>query len=89
MKASRFTAEQIVAILHEAAATGAQVRELCRRHGITETTFDRWRRQYGGLQVGKTKRLKALEKENRCLKRLVAELSLDNAILKDVAGRKW
>jgi len=88
MKASRFTAEQIVAILHEA-ATGAQVRELPRRHGITETTFDRWRRQYGGLQVGETKRLKALEEENRRLKRLVADLSLDNAMLKDVAGRKW
>jgi putative transposase len=88
MKASRFTAEQIVAILHDA-TVGAQVRELCRRHGITETTFYRWRRQYGGLQVGETKRLKALEEENRRLKKLVAELSLDNAMLKDVAGRKW
>jgi putative transposase len=88
MKASRFTAEQIVAILHEAAA-GAQVRELCRQQGITETTFYRWRRQYGGLQVGETKRLKALEEENRRMKKLVADLSLDNAMLKDVAGRKW
>jgi putative transposase len=88
MKASRFTADQIVAILHEAAA-GAQARELCRRHGITETTFYRWRRQYGGLQVNETKRLKALEEENRRLQKLVAELSLDNAMLKDVAGRKW
>jgi len=57
--------------------------------GITETTFYRWRRQYGGLQVTETKRLKALEDENRRLKKLVAELSLDNAMLKDVAGRKW
>jgi putative transposase len=88
MKASRFTAEQVVGILQEAAA-GAQVRELCRRHGITETTFYRWRRQYGGLQVSETKRLKALEEENRRLKKLVADLSLDNAMLKDVAGRKW
>jgi putative transposase len=88
MKASRFTAEQIVAILHEAAA-GAQVRELCRQHGITETTFYRWRRQYGGLQVNETTRLKALEEENRRLKKLVADLSLDNAMLNDVAGRKW
>src|SRR5215212_8776196 len=70
MKASRFTAEQIVAILQEATA-GAQVRELCRRHGVTETTFYRWRRQYGGLQVNETKRLKALEEENRRLKKLV------------------
>jgi putative transposase len=88
MKASRFTAEQIVAILQEA-ITGTQVRELRRRHGITETTFYRWRRQYGGLQVGETKRLKALEEENRRLKQLVADLSLDHAMLKDVAGRKW
>ena len=58
-------------------------------YGITETTFYRWRRQYGGLPVNETKRLKALEDENRRLKRLVAELSLDNAMLKDVSGRKW
>ena len=88
MKASRFTAEQIVGILHEASAGGV-VRELCRQHGITETTFYRWRRQYGGLQVSETKRLKALEEENRRLKKLVAEQALDIAMLKDVAGRKW
>jgi putative transposase len=88
MKPTRFTAEQIVGILHEAVAGGV-VRELCRKHGITETTFYRWRRQYGGLQVNETKRLKALEEENRRLKKLVAELSLDNAMLQDVAGRKW
>jgi putative transposase len=88
MKASRFTAEQSVAILHEAAA-GTQARELCRKHGITETTFYRWRRQYGGLQVSETKRLKALEEENRRLKKLVADQALDIAMLKDVAGRKW
>ncbi len=72
MKASRFTAEQIVAILHEA-ASGTPIRELSRKHGITETTFYRWRRQYGGLQVGETKRLKALEEENCRLKKLVAD----------------
>jgi putative transposase len=88
MKPTRFTAEQIVGILHEAAA-GAVIRELCRQHGITETTFYRWRRQYGGLQVSETKRLKALEEENRRLKKLVADQALDIAMLKDVAGRKW
>ena len=88
MKASQFTAEQIVAIRQEAAA-GAQVRELGRRHGVTETTFYRWRRQDGGLQVRATKRLKVLEDENRRLKQLVADLSLDNAMLKDGAGRTW
>ena len=88
MKNARFTAEQIVSILHEAAA-GTEIRELCRRHGITETTFYRWRRKYAGLQVTEAKRLKALEEENRQLKRLVAEQALDLAMLKDVAGRKW
>lgn len=88
MKQARFTAEQIVEILHEN-ERGTEARELCRRHGITEQTFYRWRKKYGGLQVSEAKRLKALEEENRRLKQLVAELSLDNAMLKDVAGRKW
>ena len=84
----RFTEEQIVGVLNEHEA-GGTIRELCRRHGITETTFHRWRAKYGGLQVSDARRLKALEDENRRLKRLVADLSLDNAMLKDVAGRKW
>jgi putative transposase len=88
MKKARFREEQIVRILQEATA-GRPVRELCRQHGITETTFYRWRTKYGGLQVSEARRLKALEDENRRLKQLVADLSLDNAMLKDVVGRKW
>lgn len=84
----RFTEEQIVGVLNEHAA-GGTIRELCRRHGITETTFHRWRAKYGGLQISDARRLKGLEDENRRLKKLVADLSLDNAMLKDVAGRKW
>ena len=88
MKKSRFTEEQKIRILQQAVA-GTQVRELCRKHGITEQTFYRWRGKYAGLQVSDAKRLRALEDENRRLKKLVADLSLDNAMLNDVAGRKW
>ena len=88
MKKSRFSEEHKTGILEQAAA-GAQIRELCRKHGITETTFFRWRGKYGGLQVSEAKRSRALEDENRRLKKLVADLSLDNAMLKEVVGRKW
>lgn len=88
MRKSRFTEEQKIAILQQAAA-GSQVRELCRNHGITEQTFYRWRGKYDDLHVLDAKQLRALEDENRRLKKLVADLSLDNAMLKDVVGRKW
>jgi putative transposase len=88
MKRSRFTEEQIVRVLQEH-VSGTKIRDICRRHGITETTFHRWRAKFGGMQVSDARRLKALEDENRRLKKLVADLSLDNAMLKDVAGRKW
>jgi putative transposase len=88
MRKSRFTDEQKIAILQQAAA-GTSVRELCRKHGITEQTFYRWRGKLDGIQIADAKRLRALEDENRRLKRLVADLSLDNAMLKDVVGRKW
>jgi len=89
MKTSRFSAEQIVGILNEATKRELPVTEICRKHGITEQTYYRWRRAYGGLQVDEAKRLRALEDENRRLKKLVAEQALDLAMLKDVAGRKW
>jgi putative transposase len=89
MKKSRFTAEQIVGILNEATKHDTKLTDLCRKHGITEQTYYRWRRAYGGLQVNEAKRLRTLEDENRRLKRLVADQALDIVMLKDVAGRKW
>lgn len=88
MRQWRFTTEQIVGVLQEA-VSGTAVRTRCRKHGITETTFYRWRKLYGGMQKSEARRLKQLEDENRRLKKIVAELTLDNAALKDVAGRKW
>jgi putative transposase len=89
MKKSRFSAEQIVAILTEAARRDTKLADLCRKHGITEQTYYRWRNAYGGLEVNEAKRLRTLEDENRRLKRIVADQALDIVMLKDVAGRKW
>jgi len=84
----RFTEEQIIGILKEAEA-GRTVKDVIREHGISQDTFYRWRRKYGGLEVSEAKRLRELEDENKRLKRLVADLTLDNQALKDVASRKW
>jgi putative transposase len=88
VKKSRFTEEQILAILAEADA-GVSGTELARRHGISRHTVIRWKAKYGGLQVNEARRLRHLEDENRRLKKLVADLALDNAMLKDVVGKKW
>jgi putative transposase len=88
MRKSRFTEEQIVAILKEHLA-GAKTGELIRRHGISRETFYKWRRKYGGLQVDEAKRLRGLEEENRRLKRVVADQALNIQVLKDLLGKTW
>jgi len=86
MKGKRFTEEQIIGILNEAEQTG-NIREVCRAHNVTETTFCRWRSKFGGMDVSDAKRLKELERENSELKKMVAELSLDNRMLKDLNSK--
>jgi len=88
MKRNRFTEEQIIGILKEQEA-GQRTADVCRRHGISEATFYKYKSKYGGLQVSDMKRLRALESENAQLKKLLAETMLDNAVLKDVNSKKW
>ena len=87
MKQSRFSEQQIASILHEAEA-GVSVADVCRKAGISIQTYYRWRKKYGGLMPSEMKRLKLLEEENTRLKRLVADLSLDKAMLQDVVKSK-
>ena len=88
MKKKRFSIEQIVAVLKQA-ELGMPVTDLIRHVGISEQTFYRWKKQYAGIQSDQVRELKQLQEENGRLKKLVAELSLDKAILQDVATKKW
>jgi putative transposase len=88
MRSSRFKEEQIIAILREHEA-GVSTKEVCRKHGISDATFYKWKAKYGGLDVSEARRLKALEDENRRLKRLLADAMLDNQMLKDLNSKKW
>jgi len=88
VKKKRFSEEQIIAVLKEAEA-GAKVLDLCRKHGISDATFYNWKAKYAGMTVAELRRLRELEGENAKLKRIVADLALDNAALKDLLGRKW
>lgn len=88
MRGKRYSEEQIIGILKEAEA-GMPVAELLRKHGIAQGTFYRWKSKFGGMEVSDAKRLKKLEDENRKLKTMVADLMLDNKILKDVNSKNW
>ena len=87
MKKTRFTETQIVRILKEA-ESGKMVKDVCREHGISDATYYNWKAKYGGMEASDIKRLKELEDENRRLKQMYAELSLEHKVLKDIIEKK-
>lgn len=89
MRKSKFTPEQILQALRQAESGSTAVIDICRKMGVTETTFYRWRKHYTGLDVGELRELKQLREENRRLKTVVADLTLDKTILRDALGKKW
>jgi len=88
MARKRYTEEQIIGVLNEAEA-GAKTGELCRKHGVSEATFYKWKAKYAGLTVSELKRLRSLEDENRCLKQIVAQQTLDNWALKELLAKNF
>ncbi|KAF0112923.1 MAG: hypothetical protein FD150_2213 [Rhodobacteraceae bacterium] len=88
MKPSRFTEEQIIGVLKEHQA-GLSATELCRKHGISDATFYKWRSKYGGMEVSEAKRLKQLEDENAKLKKLLAESMMDVSTLREMLGKNF
>ena len=88
MKRSRFSEEQIIGILKERQA-GLGAKELCRKHGISDATFRKWRSKYGGMEVSDARRLKTLESENAKLKKMLAEQMMDVATLKEMLGKNF
>ena len=88
MRKSRFSEEQIIAVLKQV-EQGQRVAEVCRELGVSDVTYYRWKAQYGGLEVSQLRKLRQLEEENRRLKQVVADLTLDVRALKDIAAKNW
>jgi putative transposase len=88
MRGKRYTEEQIIAVLKEWEA-GVAIGDLARKHGLSENTLYRWKSKYGGMEVSDAKKLRQLEEENRRLKTMVADLMLDNKVLKDINSKNW
>jgi putative transposase len=88
VKKTRFSEEQIIAVLREQEG-GMKTADVCRTHGISSATLYAWKAKYGGMEVSQARKLKVLEEENGRLKRLLADAMLDNAVLKEVAGKNW
>ena len=89
MKGTRFTEEQIIRVLKEWEKLGGAAKDVARQHGISDKTLYTWKAKFGGMDISEAKRLKALEEENKKLKRIVADLILDITMLKDINSKKW
>jgi putative transposase len=88
MKGKRFSEEQIIKVLQEA-ASGTPVADVCRKHGVSQQSYFRWKAKYGGMDISEARRLRQLEEENAKLKRIVADQALDIGMLKDLNSKKW
>lgn len=88
MKGKRFTEEQMIGIIKELDA-GVPLKDVCRKHAVSDGTIYKWKAKLGGMQVSDARRLRTIEEENRKLKRVVADLVLDNVVLKDLVSKKW